>query len=56
MKAWSIDEARAFLQKAWAWTLALTRGLRRGELCGLKWEDIDLDRGTLQVNRARVTV
>ena len=62
MKAWSVDEAREFLQKvnsdrmAWAWTLALTRGLRRGELCGLKWEDIDLDRGTLQVNRARVTV
>lgn len=23
--------------------------LRRGELLGLKWEDIDLDRGTIQV-------
>jgi integrase len=62
MKAWSVDEARQFLERvkedrlAWAWTLALTRGLRRGELCGLKWEDFDLERGTLHINRARVTV
>jgi len=62
MKAWSVDEARQFLEGAkddrlaWAWTLALTRGLRRGELCGLKWEDFDLERGILRINRARVTV
>jgi integrase len=62
MKAWSTSEAREFLESvkddrlAWAWTLALTRGLRRGELCGLKWKDIDLERGTLRINRARVTV
>jgi integrase len=62
MKAWSVDEARQFLgavkddRLSWAWTLALTRGLRRGELCGLKWEDFDLERGTLRINRARVTV
>jgi len=32
--------------------LAVTCGLRRGELLGLKYEDIDLKRGTLQVRRS----
>ncbi|HEY6284837.1 MAG TPA: site-specific integrase [Ktedonobacteraceae bacterium] len=31
--------------------LALATGLRRGELMGLKWQDINLDTGTLQVRR-----
>jgi integrase len=35
------------------WYLALT-GLRRGEIAGLKWSDIDLDNGTLSVVRGRV--
>lgn len=29
----------------------LTTGLRRGEICGLKWEDFDEINGTLKVNR-----
>jgi integrase len=29
--------------------LALTTGLRRGEVCGLRWKDIDLNNGTLRV-------
>ena len=32
--------------------LALATGLRRGELLALRWNDIDLDRGTLTVNRS----
>ena len=28
----------------------LATGLRRGELLGLKWENIDLERGTIQVH------
>lgn len=31
--------------------LGLTTGMRRGELLGLKWQDIDLEKGTLQVRR-----
>ena len=31
--------------------VAITAGLRRGELQGLKWEDLDLEAGTLQVQR-----
>jgi integrase len=31
------------------YTLAVTTGLRQGELLGLKWEDVDLEAGTLQV-------
>lgn len=29
--------------------LAVTTGLRRGELLAVRWEDLDLDKGTLQV-------
>ena len=31
--------------------LSLYTGLRVGELCGLRWEDIDLDEGVLRVRR-----
>src|SRR5712692_11200177 len=31
------------------YVLALFLGLRRGELLGLRWEDVDLDRATLEV-------
>lgn len=34
------------------YVLAVTTGLRRGELLGLKWEDIDLEAGVLRVRRA----
>lgn len=57
-----MDEARAFLahtvddRLAFAWALLLARGLRRGEVCGLRWSDVDLDAGTLRVVRTRVVV
>jgi integrase len=31
---------------------AITTGMRQGELLGLMWKDIDLDAGTLKVNRS----
>lgn len=34
--------------------LAATYGMRRGEVCGLCWEDVDLDAGQLQVRRNAV--
>jgi integrase len=37
------------------WYLALS-GLRRGEIAGLKWSDIDLDSGTVTIARNRVQV
>ena len=33
------------------YVLAVTAGLRQGELLGLKWEDVDLDHGILRVKR-----
>lgn len=35
------------------WYLALA-GLRRGEIAGLRWEDIDLGAGTVSIKRNRV--
>jgi integrase len=61
-RPWDEEEARTFLtataddRLAFAWALLLTRGLRRGELCGLRWDAIDLDTGTLEVSRTRVVV
>ncbi|NJP35589.1 tyrosine-type recombinase/integrase [Micromonospora thermarum] len=37
------------------WWLAALRGLRRGELCGLRWAAIDLNHGVLFVERNRTT-
>ncbi len=59
---WSEREARSFLSAtqddrlAAMWALALTRGLRRGELCGLRWSAVDLEAGTLQVVHTLVMV
>jgi hypothetical protein len=37
------------------WWLSALRGLRRGEVCGLRWTELDLDRGVLFVERNRTT-
>ncbi|MFI6132757.1 tyrosine recombinase XerC [Micromonospora sp. NPDC051141] len=37
------------------WWLTALRGLRRGEMCGLRWTDIDLDHGVLTIERNRTT-
>lgn len=47
-------DARPVLYTAWH-TLAYT-GLRRGELLGLEWSDIDFENKTISVNKTLVTV
>ncbi len=62
MRPLSETEARTFLDAAREsgdrfealYVLAVTTGLRRGELLGLRWDDADLERGTLRVGRALV--
>ena len=62
MRPLSEAEARAFLKAAKEsddrfealYVLAITTGLRRGELLGLSWDDADLEQGTLRVGRALV--
>ncbi|WP_329366901.1 site-specific integrase [Streptomyces sp. NBC_01483] len=52
---WSLDETVTFLEAARtdplypAFVLAVALGLRRGEILGLQWRDVDLDRRTLTV-------
>ncbi len=36
--------------------LAALTGMRRGELCALRWTDVDLERGVLDVSRSLVVV
>lgn len=36
--------------------LAATTGMRRAELCGLRWVDVDLDAGQLAIEDTRVVV
>ncbi len=51
------EQAKMFLEAARGdrfyalYVLAIHYGLRQGELLGLKWGDLDLDNGTLQVRR-----
>ena len=53
----SSQQAKAFLEAVRgdrfeaAFVVALHCGLREGEILGLKWSDVDLDAGTLQVRR-----
>ena len=57
MKTLSSDQLAAFLNEAKRsgtfelYYIDLATGLRRGELLGLKWQDIDLDNGVIHVRR-----
>lgn len=56
---WTVEQAIAFLRANEqaepryyaAFVLAIMTGLRKGEILGLKWADIDFDNRVIQVNR-----
>lgn len=57
MKTLTAEQLASFLREAKEsgvfelYYIELATGLRRGELLGLKWEDIDLEQGTIRVRR-----
>ncbi len=61
-KAWTADELQVFLRAAAGhrlfpalWLAAFT-GMRRNELLGLRWEDLDERKATISINRGLVAV
>jgi integrase len=60
--AWSADELSSFLEHTSdlrlgaIWRLAAMTGMRRGEILGLRWADVDLDAARLSVRHALVAV
>ncbi|HEY7105565.1 MAG TPA: tyrosine-type recombinase/integrase [Acidimicrobiia bacterium] len=61
-KTWTPDQLRAFLAKTsehdhtTLFRLAAMTGMRRGELCGLRWSDVDLDAASLRVRQTMAAV
>lgn len=59
LDVWSGEEMRAFLaatiddRLAPVWRLLLTTGMRRGEVCGLRWHDVDLTAGRVSIRHTR---
>ena len=59
---WTPSELRAFLERTKehqmfpAFFLGADTGMRRGEILGLRWSDVDLDAGTISIRRALVAV
>lgn len=62
IKCWEAAELAAFLRAVEgtrleaAWRLAAMTGMRRGEVLGLRWSDVDLNRSRLAVRNAIVSV
>jgi integrase len=62
IQAWEPDELARFLQAVRGtrleaiWRLSAMTGMRRGEILGLRWCDVDLDRARLSVRQALVAV
>jgi integrase len=61
MRTWKAHELAQFLngvaedRLSGAWWLLATTGMRRGEVLGLRWQDVDLDAGRLTISRTLVT-
>lgn len=60
LKTWTANELAQFLEQmeedrlVAAWVLAATTGMRRGEVLGLRWADLDLDAARLSVRQSLV--
>jgi len=58
IEPYTVDEVKKLIAEAEngrngvRWVIALALGLRQGEALGLKWPDVNLERGTLTVRRA----
>jgi integrase len=61
-QVWTPEQLRAFLTHVRedrlyaAWLLVATTGLRRAELAGLRWVDVDFEAGRVSPRRPRVVV
>lgn len=62
MNVWTPEQLRHFVESteadrlAAAWHLLVTTGMRRGELLGLRWSDIDLEGRVLAIRQSRTAV
>jgi integrase len=58
VEALTVGEARAIMaaaanrRNAVRWQVALSLGLRQGEVLGLQWDDVEFEAGTLRIRRA----
>lgn len=61
MQVWRAEDLSRFLQLSKAdryhaaWWLLASTGMRRGEALGLRWSDIDLDAGRVDIRRTLIT-
>ena len=59
---WSAHDLRSFLDHAItdrfaaAWYLSATTGMRRGEVLGLRWADLDMDAARLSVRQTVISI
>jgi integrase len=62
MRVWTTEQAAQFLEHARTHRLfgffytAITTGMRRGELLGLRWQDVDLEKRVLRVRSTLVEI
>jgi integrase len=62
MRTWTAPELRSFLELVAdddlyaAWHTAASTGLRRGEVLGLRWADLDLDRARASIRQTVLSV